>query len=334
MEPEARYTLIGSVLLALAVAVIGAFVWLSSSGRSSDFQFYTVYFERQSLEGLQTGGDVNMRGVKVGRVEDYAISRDNINRVAVRLRVSRNTPVSENTSAVVARNLVTGIARINLETPGTPGPPLTHIPPDERFPVIPEGTSDLDQIASSVNRLGVQADAALGKVNEVLGPANQKALSELLVSARDLSQNVNRRLALLDQTSQGVNQAMSDFRTASRTATDTLRSLAGTFTPLGPQTSAAIEDARTMLKGFEETTRRLEGSLAKSLQGLERTAGGMAQRTEDAIDVSVHELRVSAQELRTSLDLISRTLDRLQDPRAGLLGPSASQSGPGEEMRR
>jgi ABC-type transporter Mla subunit MlaD len=44
MEPEARYTLIGSVLLGILVAAVGAFVWLSSSGRSSDFQFFTVYF--------------------------------------------------------------------------------------------------------------------------------------------------------------------------------------------------------------------------------------------------------------------------------------------------
>ena len=81
MEPEARYTTIGAVLLALIVSTIVGFVWLKSSGRAADFRFYTVYFERQSLEGLQIGGDVNMRGVKVGRVEEYRLGRDNINRV-------------------------------------------------------------------------------------------------------------------------------------------------------------------------------------------------------------------------------------------------------------
>ena len=140
MEPEARYTMIGSVLLAIVVALVAGFVWLSSSGRASDFRFYTIYFERQSLEGLQVGGDVNMRGVKVGRIENFTISRDNINKVKVTIRVARATPVSENTTAVVARSIVTGLARINLDTPGTPGPELMTVAVGERYPVITEGT--------------------------------------------------------------------------------------------------------------------------------------------------------------------------------------------------
>ena len=97
MEPEARYTLIGAVVLALAAAAIAGFLWLSSSGRGSDYRFYTVFFEHQSLDGLQVGGSVNMRGINVGRVEDYEIGDDTINRVRVTLRVARETPVRENT---------------------------------------------------------------------------------------------------------------------------------------------------------------------------------------------------------------------------------------------
>ena len=97
MEPETRYTVIGAVVLALIGAAVFGYVWLSSSGRASDFRYYTVYFEKQSLSGLQVGGNVNMRGITVGRVEDYSLSRDNVNRVKVNLRVARDTPVRENT---------------------------------------------------------------------------------------------------------------------------------------------------------------------------------------------------------------------------------------------
>ena len=210
MEPEARYTLIGTVLLAIAVAALGVFVWLSSSGNKADFEFYTVYFERQSLEGLQIGADVNMRGVKVGRVEEYTISRDNINRVTVTLRVARATPVSENTSAVVARNFVTSIARVNLETPGKPGPALTKVPEGERYPVIPEGTSDIDQITSSVTRLATQADVVLGYLADTLGPGNQKNFAQTLAALKELSENLNQRVALIDQTSRAVQASAAE----------------------------------------------------------------------------------------------------------------------------
>ena len=73
MEPEARYTLVGSVVLVLIVASALAAVWLSRAGVAAEFRFYTIHFEHQSLEGLQVGGDVNMQGIKVGRVDTYSI---------------------------------------------------------------------------------------------------------------------------------------------------------------------------------------------------------------------------------------------------------------------
>ena len=48
----------------------------------------------------------------------YSIQPDNINRVKVLVRVARETPVRENTKASVSRNVLTGIARIKLDTPG------------------------------------------------------------------------------------------------------------------------------------------------------------------------------------------------------------------------
>ncbi len=125
MEPEARFTAIGAILLALLVAAAAATVWLTRSGPRADLRYYTIYFERQSLQGLQVGGDVEMRGVQVGRVERFSIARDNINRVQVTIRIDGRTPVATNTVAVVGRKILTGLARIDLVTPGEPGPELT-----------------------------------------------------------------------------------------------------------------------------------------------------------------------------------------------------------------
>ena len=127
MEPEARFTAIGAMLLALLVAAAAATVWLTRSGPRADLRYYTIYFERQSLQGLQVGGDVEMRGVQVGRVERFSIARDNINRVQVTIRIDGRTPVSTNTVAVVGRKILTGLARIDLVTPGEPGPELTAV---------------------------------------------------------------------------------------------------------------------------------------------------------------------------------------------------------------
>jgi phospholipid/cholesterol/gamma-HCH transport system substrate-binding protein len=333
MEPEARYTTIGAVLLALIVAAIGGFVWLSSSGRSADYRFYTIYFERQSLDGLQLGGDVSMRGLKVGRVEDYTISRDNINRVAVRIRIARATPVSENTSAVVARNILTGIARINLETPGTPGPELVAVPPGERYPVITEGTSNLDQITDAVSRLAVQADEALENLNRVLGPQNQLAFSETLAAVRDLTRGLTGRMDTIDDTARSIRSTAAAFQRSSREIAASVDRIALVVAPVGREAGDTLRVAQVSLREFTEASRSLERQLSKSMERLERDTGALARRADDAVDIGVHELRATTEELRTSVELITRTIDRLQDPKALLLGPSPRQMGPGEAKR-
>lgn len=334
MEPEARYTMIGSVLLAIIVALVAGFVWLSSSGRASDFRFYTIYFERQSLEGLQVGGDVNMRGVKVGRIENFTISRDNINKVKVTIRVARATPVSENTTAVVARSIVTGLARINLDTPGTPGPELVTVAAGERYPVITEGTSNLDQIADSVSKLASQADIALENLNSVMGDRNKKSFAQALTAIRDLSVGLNRRLETIDEMSASFQASSTAFQGLSRDLSGASGKVANAVAPVGDEASQSLREANETLKQLRQSTANLEREVVKSLAVLNQGVAGLSSRTDDAVDVGLNELRATTADLRSSLAIVSRTLDRLQDPKAILIGPSTSQLGPGEEARR
>src|SRR5687767_1172354 len=152
MEAEARYTWVGAAILLLVVALVGSLVWLRNVGAQRDYTYYTIHFEHQSLEGLQIGADVELRGIKVGLVEDYALAGDGANRVRVDLRVNRRAPVRTNTVAVVTRNLLTGIAAISLVNADPQGKPLTAVPPGEQYPVIAEGRSNLEEITGRVNQ--------------------------------------------------------------------------------------------------------------------------------------------------------------------------------------
>jgi phospholipid/cholesterol/gamma-HCH transport system substrate-binding protein len=211
MEPEARFTAIGAMLLIIVLAAAAATVWLTRSGPRAEVRYYTIYFERQSLQGLQVGGDVEMRGVQVGRVERFAISRDNINRVQVTIRIDARTPVSTNTVAVVGRKLLTGIGRIDLVTPGAPGPELVEVRSGERYPVIAEGQSDFEQIADAANRLAVTGTRVLSSVDELLNEENRKAIADMLISIRTTS-DAMREAA--EATSTQANATLRDFSRA------------------------------------------------------------------------------------------------------------------------
>jgi phospholipid/cholesterol/gamma-HCH transport system substrate-binding protein len=297
------------------LAVVLGMTWLARTGARADFRYYTIYFERQSLEGLQVGGDVDMRGVKVGRVESYSISRQNINRVQVTVRIDRSSPVSTNTVAIVDRNLLTGLARINLATPGQPGPELTEVLAGESNPVIPEGQSDIEQLTGAMNRLAITGGAALANMEQLLNKENRDAFAGALVNLRDLAGALSSRMGRLDEIADALAKNAADFGKASRDIAEAVgRASAGA--------QPAIKEAQATMR-----------ELARAAQSLERETGALAKRLEHAADSSTHEIRATAQELRSSAEVLSRAADRLQDPRAAILGPSAGQLGPGERLR-
>jgi len=336
VEPEARYKLIGLTVIALVAAAAFAAVWLSRAGVASEYRYYMIHFERQSLEGLQVGGDVNMQGIKVGRVEAFSIDRGNINRVNVRVRVAHRTPVSTNTQAVIARNLVTGIARINLDTPGTPGPELVEVPEGEQYPVIAEGTSDIEQFTRSANNLVISAEATLGELSKLLDEKNRKAFSEALAGVRDLAVGLGNRLDAFDRTARSLDrtalaiaESARAFRKTSETVGAVAEQLGAQVGPVAAQTQAALLESQATLREVQGAVREL-GSATRTL---ERDLGALASRSEAAVDVGAHELRATAQQLRGGVEALTRALERLQDPRAALLGPGEGQLGPGEHLK-
>jgi phospholipid/cholesterol/gamma-HCH transport system substrate-binding protein len=328
MEAEARYTYVGAAVLALVAALVAAVMWLQGIGGRDEFNRYAIYFENQALDGLQVGGEVNLRGIKVGRVEDYALSDTKLNRVRVEVRVDRRAPVHTNTVAVVSRNFVTGIASITLVNREPLGAVLTQASTDDPLPVIGEGQSNLDEITGRVNQVSEQATSALTNINQMLSADNRRDVMETVRSLRDLASGLNKRLAALDR-------ALD--RTAS--AATSIGSAAGRLGQSGDRVATVAEKAGrhldTTLARAELTldeARTALGRAATTFEALERQAGTTGRRLENTALQIDDQLSAATAELRLSMEATSRILDRLRDPRAALFGPGQAQLGPGESQ--
>jgi phospholipid/cholesterol/gamma-HCH transport system substrate-binding protein len=269
MEPEARYTAIGAVILLLIVVLAAAAVWLTRSGARAEVRRYTVYFEHQSLEGLQIGSGVDMRGIQVGRVERLAIQRDNINRVQVTLRIYGQTPVRENTLAVVERKLVSGVARIALDTPAMPGPELTRVPPGEKYPVIAEGQSELEQFSDALSRLALNGSNALAGVNALLSEQNRKEIMDTLADLRRMS----ARVAVAAENLAGSGRQVA---TAAQKVGDSAE-------PLGAQADATLRDLSRAAEALERAASIGTNELSATAQELRASAEAVS-RAADRFD--------------------------------------------------
>lgn len=312
MEAESKYTYVGLALVVLVAALVAGVIWLNRTGTRSDFNYYTIYFERQPLDGLQLGADVDMRGIKIGRVEDYQLQAENINRVRVTVRTDRRAPVRTNTVAIVTRNFVTGIAKVSLITPEPLGPPLTEIRDDQQHPVIPEGESNLDALAGKVNQLGDMAAETLENLNDMLKPRNRVAFTETLDNLRRLTAGLNERLAALDKSMVALNSAMADIGGASK------------------RIATAAEDAGTDLRPALRQTESTLKDISAAAASLEKQVGTLSRDFGAAAGTTEEQMTTAIIELRRTVDSMNRVLDRLQDPRAALLGATKKQRGPGE----
>jgi len=256
MEPEARYTAIGAVLLVLLLALAAATVWLTRSGARAEARQYTVYFERQSLEGLQVSSPVEMRGIPVGRVQRLTISRDNINRVQVTLRIDGKTPVSVNTVAAVERKLLTGLARITLDTPGTPGAELTEVRRGETYPVIAEGQSKLEHVSDALNRLAVNGNDALIGASELLSEQNRKELMATVASIRSASQ--------------AIGAAAGDLAKSGRQIAAAAEKAGAATQPTAEQATATLRDISRAAQAFEQEIRATAEEMRSSSEAVAR----------------------------------------------------------------
>jgi len=315
MESEAKYTLVGTVVLVLLALIVVAAVWLNGSGGEREDVPFKIYFANQSLEGLQIRSDVKMQGIKVGSVSSFRISLQRPGTVEVVIRVKEDAPVRQSTSASVDRHLLTGIATIRLVNSEETSPPLTAVQTDEVFPLIPEGDSEFSKLSDSMTLVVQRADETMRRINLLLTDENRAAFGEIVANLRRITGNMDRTMAGLDRTLASLGGAADEVRGLSATITKDAGKLIARYDALGEESTAAAKEVSAAVRQMSADVTRLSGRMDALLA-----------------DGNV-ELQVTAQELRATANALSTTARRFNDPGRILFGPAAGAMGPGEENK-
>lgn len=312
MEPEAKYTLVGSAVLILLALLAASIVWLRSTGEGADASRYTIHFERQSLEGLEPRSNVTMRGMRVGSVSGFRFSSQRAGVVEVFITVDPTTPVRQSTRATVQRHLVTGLATIRLTNETEESPLLARSLPGEPHPLIAEGESPLQHVSETLTQLVDRADETLERVNATLSPENQAALAEVLDNLRRVSQRADGTFAKADAALGSLGKAADEVRALAA-------SLAGDARKLTARYDAFGSDASVSAREIADAARKMSADVER-----------LSQRADALLSTGNDELRITAQALRSAADSVGAAAGRLRDPRQVILGPAEGGLGPGE----
>ena len=315
MEPEARYTLVGTAVLILVALVVAAVLWLRSSGGGGTDRQYKIYFVNQSLEGLEVRSDVRMRGIRVGSVTGFTFSSRRRGAVEVFIRVDSAAPVRQSTEAIVDRNLITGLANIRLVNPSELSPLLTATPEDESYPVIAEGESTYEQLSESVSQLAQRTDETMQRITATLSTENQAALTEVLKNLRALTRDADKTIVAAAGAAGEVRGAAEDMRKLAASLAEDARTLTARYDALGKQANTSVTDIAGEVKAMRQDVARL------------------ADRADRLLASGDVELRSTAQALRNAADALAAAGGRLRDPGQVIYGPPQGALGPGEGRR-
>lgn len=315
MESRAKYLLVGTVVVVLVIVLVAALLWLSKAGSHRNAEYYTVYFEKQDLAGLQVDSYVLMKGIKVGTVLGLQISARNIEQVRVSLRLDEGTPVKTDTKAVIERNLLTGLAAINLVGGTQSAPRLVRILPGEDYPVIPEGRSELAQIADSIPQLLEQVSELVASLTAVFGEANRNSVSAILTNFEQLS-------STLAEKDDEIGLLVTDLRNATRE-----------LVTVGNALEEFSTSANRMLKDIKPDLNDTVKAAKTAVTGISEQSARLTEKISQTSDLLVQDVHNLSQNISETAERIAAAAESFENPRAIITGPSRSSLGPGESSK-
>ncbi len=217
------YWKIGLVVAAGIVVAVIAIFWVGAQRFNRPQVERVTYFD-ESVQGLDVGAPVKMRGVTIGKVVDITIAPDRrlvqvtasiYEDIWVRLGLgtvdelrSAARPLPEDLRVQLSTTGVTGVKILQVDFFPLAEPPLelSFQPP---FNYIPSTQSTLKSLEDSFNMLASAMPGALTSIDELATtlnatvkeldvPALQARLDDLLVKADALIANLDAKLATVD----------------------------------------------------------------------------------------------------------------------------------------
>jgi phospholipid/cholesterol/gamma-HCH transport system substrate-binding protein len=317
VEVRASYLLVGSVVLALLMALAVFAAWLVRADVDQQMQIYEIAFEG-SVAGLQEGAQVQYRGVPVGRVSDIRINPENLTQVLVTVGIEPDTPIKEDTLATLEMQGVTGVAYVQLRA-GSRKSAALEPGPDGRPPRIPSRPSALERVFESAPELLAQGLTLVERISQLFQGKNLEALTETL-------QNLEKFSGALAQQSGGVSTLVEDAGGAARQVEDVsgeLMALTRDLRELTSKLDRQVDGVGGELAGTLSELRTAAAALGGSAGELDGMIGDIRQPLNDFAGSGLYELTQLVGETRVLVAALNRiTKEFERDPTGFLLGNS------------
>jgi phospholipid/cholesterol/gamma-HCH transport system substrate-binding protein len=322
MENKSHAIAAGTFVLLLVALLVAMAVWLT---RDSSVQRPYEISSKESVTGLQPQAGVRYKGVTVGRVTAISLDPQTRGNVLVRIAVSDAAPITASTFASLGFQGVTGLAFVQLDDSGASSQPLaTGMGHVARIPMHPGMVSRLTEQGGN---LLTQLEQASVRINTLLAPDNQKALTTALTHMGQAAANLSQLTRHADQVLSGT----GPDGTASLPLV--AAQMDGTFKAM-QTTAERLKDSAEAVKNSAERFRQTNVRINEpggTLDKIARSTEALAATTATLNATLLPRLNRSSDEATRTLRQFGRVAEGLaEQPQSLLLGKGAAAPGPGE----
>ncbi|MCD6055353.1 MAG: transport system periplasmic substrate binding protein [Gammaproteobacteria bacterium] len=294
MGGKVNYTIVGLFVVVLTALLLLSAFWLSRWVTPAQTYKPYVTYVHESVTGLNVNSPVRFNGVSAGFVTAITIDKAHPKEVKVALSVSADTPVTQDTEAIIKTQGLTGIAYVELDPQGINNE-LLDSTPDNPIPQIPSKGSFVGGLEARVESLSKSLTAIADNLNAILDEENQRNLKE--------------SLSALNKTLRSAQQISHDTEIASREF---------------PAVVASIQKSADAFDKMSVSIEKTSVQVAKTMQG-----GELAIETfSTQVMPAAVDLLARIQTTMSNLGLLSAELR--QNPAILIRGRKPNTPGPGE----
>jgi phospholipid/cholesterol/gamma-HCH transport system substrate-binding protein len=296
METNARYVLIGLFSLLVAGGALLFALWLGKASLDSSYNDYEVVFN-EAVSGLSIGSPVQFSGIKVGDVQRLRLNPKDSSQVLVRIRLTADTPVRENTQAKLTLAGITGTSFIQLSG-GVAGSPALTAGPGNKLPRIIAEQSSMSRLMSNGKDLFGNINDVLGSANRILSPDNIERINQTLNNLQLASgavagqrDELGNTLAQLAKLSAQANQTLEQTSALLRTSNRLLDEHGGATLLSAQQTMAALQRSSSSI---EQLLNNNQAALGEGLQSFSELGPALRELRETLASLKGISQRIEA----------------------------------------
>jgi len=305
METRSNYVMVGIVTVLLMVGTLFFIVWIAGLS-NKETKCYDIYFA-EAVGGLNKGSNVTFSGVPVGQITKISLLPKRPEFVWVRIEVEQETPVLQGTTAQIHGVGFTGVSEIQLTGAARGSPAISQLGP-QGCPVVPSSSTGLAQLLNSAPELMERINRLTERLTELLSDKNQNAIADIL-------ENIDRTSKVLADHAPELAEAISDARVAVRNAGIAAKHVAdlsdNTNRLVVEEGRPAAQDLRKAIASVQQAADNLNSMISDARPGVQN----FTKSTLPEANQLVHELR----DLAKSLKAVSERVE--QQGIGGTLGP-------------